>query len=161
MMFQRGEPSPSDPHLGSFYGLAMPLLKHGLAVEPVQIEAVALKGDFLSNYRLLLLTYEGQKPPTPAFHEVLAEWVKGGGALVVVDDDTDPYLAVRAWWNTAPYSYRTPREHLFERLGLPADFTGTQGVEPTACGNWPGRRRKPSGWSGANPMRWSYSAGHM
>ena len=128
MMFQRGEPSPSDPHLGSFYGLAMPLLKHGLAVEPVQIEAVALKGDFLSNYRLLLLTYEGQKPPTPAFHEVLAEWVKGGGALVVVDDDTDPYLAVRAWWNTAPYSYRTPREHLFERLGLPADFTGTQRV---------------------------------
>ena len=38
MMFQRGEPNPSDPDLGSFYGLAMPLVKHGIPAEPVQLE---------------------------------------------------------------------------------------------------------------------------
>ena len=38
MMFQRGEPNPSDQDLGSFYGLAMPLVKHGIPAEPVQLE---------------------------------------------------------------------------------------------------------------------------
>ena len=37
-MFQRGEPTPSDPHLGNFYGLAMPLIKRGLPVTPAQLE---------------------------------------------------------------------------------------------------------------------------
>ena len=67
----------------------------------------------------MLLTYEGQKPPKPEFHAALAKWVRDGGALVVVDDDSDPYNAVREWWNTAPHSYKTPRQHLFEALGIP------------------------------------------
>jgi hypothetical protein len=121
MMFQRGEPSPSDPHLGSFYGLALPLLKRGLPVEPVQLENATLPGA-LRPYRVLLLTYEGMKPMTPAANVALAEWVKAGGVLVVVDDDRDPYNRVRAWWNTAPYAYAAPRQHLFEQLGLPRDL---------------------------------------
>ncbi|TCO95594.1 hypothetical protein EV701_101281 [Chthoniobacter flavus] len=127
MMFQRGEPSSSDAHLGSFYGLALPLLKHGVPVEPVQIES-ATQPKFLDAYRVLLLTYEGQKPPTPAFHEALAAWVKRGGVLVVVDDDTDPFNGVREWWNTAPNAFHTPREHLFQALGVDADAHGLQRV---------------------------------
>jgi hypothetical protein len=127
MMFQRAAPKPSDANLGSFYGLAMPLLKRGLPVEPVQIENASTPS-VLKPYRLLLLTYEGQKPPTPEFHKVLAQWVRDGGALVVVDDDRDPYLAVREWWNTAPLSYKTPREHLFDELGIPRDTTGLRRV---------------------------------
>src|SRR5262249_30203662 len=100
MMFQRADPNPSDANLGSFYGLAMPLVKRGWPVEPVQIESATAPG-FLDRYKLLLLTYEGQKPPKPAFHEALAKWVRGGGALVVIDDDGDPYHAVREWWNSA------------------------------------------------------------
>jgi hypothetical protein len=118
MMFQRGDPSPSDENLGSFYGLAMPLLKRGMPVEPVQIESVARKADFLSRYKVLLLTYEGQKPPTPEFHDALADWVKAGGSLVVIDSDSDPYDKVREWWNTAPMNFATPRGHLFQKLGL-------------------------------------------
>lgn len=123
MMFERADPSPSDPNLGSFYGLAMPLLKRGIPVQPVQIESAASAG-YLNRYKLLLLTYEGQKPPSPEFHDALARWVHNGGALVVVDNDRDPYNSVREWWNAAPYSYRTPREHLFDLLGLPRDATG-------------------------------------
>ena len=117
MMFQRGGPGASDAHLGSFYGLAMPLLKRGVVVEPVQIETAG-KAGFLSRYKMLLLTYEGQKPPKSEFHGVLAQWVKDGGALVVVDDDTDGFCGVKEWWNTGAMSYKTPREHLFEALGL-------------------------------------------
>jgi hypothetical protein len=127
MMFQRADPKPSDANLGSFYGLAMPLVKRGVPVEAVQIESAMAPG-FLSRYKLLLLTYEGQKPPKPEFHTALTKWVRDGGALVVVDDDSDPYNAVREWWNTAPNSYKTPRQHLFEALGIPPDATGAHKV---------------------------------
>jgi len=127
MMFERADPFPSDASLGSFYGLALPLLKHGLPIEPVQIESANVPG-FLSRYKVLLLTYEGQKPPTPEFHNVLAKWVRDGGALVVVDSDEDRYNGVREWWNTAPDSYSTPREDLFEKLGISRDAAGLHRV---------------------------------
>lgn len=127
MMFQRAEPNPSDANLGSLYGLAMPLLKRGVPIEPVQIES-AIDPGFLSRYKLLLLTYEGQKPPKPEFHTALAKWVRAGGALVVVDNDGDPYNAVREWWNTAPLSYKSPREHLFDALGIAKETVGLHKV---------------------------------
>jgi hypothetical protein len=127
MMFQRAAPDPSDANLGSFYGLAMPLVKRGVPVEPVQLESASQPG-FLSRYNILLLTYEGQKPATPLLHEALARWVRQGGALVVVDNDQDPYNRVREWWNQAPLHYQTPREHLFAALGLRPDETGLRRV---------------------------------
>lgn len=123
MMFERGGEQASDPDLGSFYGLALPLLKRGLPLEPVQIENASEPG-FLNRYKLLLLSYEGQKPPTPEFHSALAQWVRQGGALVVIDDDKDPFDAVPEWWNAAPMSFRTPREHLFKTLGIASDARG-------------------------------------
>ncbi len=127
MMFQRSDPAPSDSRLGSFYGLALPLLKRGIPVEPVQIESASAPG-FLKSYKILILTYEGQKPPTPEFHQALAAWVRAGGALVVIDDDKDPYNAVKDWWNTAPNAYKLPLTHLFETLGVGGDAVGTQAV---------------------------------
>ena len=123
MMFQRADPMPSDSNLGSFFGLALPFVMRGMPVEPVQIES-ATKAGFLDHYRMLMLTYEGQKPPTPAFHDALAKWVRNGGALVIVDNDGDPYNKVREWWNKAPLAFQTPRQHLFEALGLARDATG-------------------------------------
>jgi len=117
MMFQRGEPNPSDPHMGSFFGLAMPLLKSGVPVHPVQYENVGLPG-YLQPYKVLFLTYEGMKPPTPDLHVHLSNWVNNGGVLVFVDDDSDPYNSVHEWWNTSPMHYPVPRMHLFEQLGL-------------------------------------------
>jgi hypothetical protein len=117
MMFQRADPAPSDAQLGSFYGLALPLIKRGMPVEPVQIES-AEKPGLLSRYKILYLTYEGQKPPQPEFHTALAKWVRAGGSLIVIDDDKDPYNSVREWWNTGLHAYQTPRQHLFTELGI-------------------------------------------
>lgn len=117
MMFQRGDPAPGDPQFSQFYGLALPLLKRGMPVEPVQLENATLRG-YLKRYEVLLLTYHGMKPLSPDVHEALADWVKQGGVLVCWDDDRDPYHAVREWWNTEGRTYATPRQHLFERLGL-------------------------------------------
>jgi hypothetical protein len=117
LMFQRGQPTPSDPWLGNVYGLAMPLLMNGLPVAPVQLENDTVP-HYLDGFRVLFLSYDGQKPLTPEVHAPLADWVKHGGVLVFCDKDADPYLKVREWWNTGGNHYATPREQLFEMLGL-------------------------------------------
>ena len=119
LMFQRGEPTPSDPHLGNFYGLALPLLKRGMPVAPVQLETVNIP-NCLKEFRVLLLSYDGQKPLSPDVHPALGDWVRKGGVLVVCDADADPYNKVRDWWNSDGKQYATPREHLFEELKVPA-----------------------------------------
>lgn len=120
MMFQREQPTPSDPNMAQFYGLALPPLKRGMPVTPVQLENVTLPG-FLDGQKVLLLTYEGQKPLRPEVHDALAAWVKQGGTLIVADDDKDPYQHVREWWNDSGKSDRIPRQHLFAALGLGED----------------------------------------
>jgi len=120
LMFQRGGPSASDEDMGHVYGLAMPFVKRGMPVQPVQLENVLLPG-YLNGLKVILMTYEGMKPLTPDVHDAIAKWVRAGGTLVFVDADTDPFLGVREWWNSDGLKYKTPREHLFERLGVGAN----------------------------------------
>jgi hypothetical protein len=117
MMFQREQPTPSDPNMAQFYGLALPLLKRGMPLTPVQLENVTLP-KFLDEQRVLLLTYQGQKPLTPEVHAALGGWVRKGGVLVMVDNDKDPYNRVREWWNDDGNTQRIPRQHLFEKIGV-------------------------------------------
>lgn len=116
LMFQRGEPSSSDRHMSHLYGLALPFLKRGMPITPVQLENLTV-ANYLEGFRVLLLSYHGQKPLSAEVHPPLADWVRGGGTLVVCDDDSDPYLKVREWWNSHGKKYASPREHLFELLG--------------------------------------------
>ncbi len=116
LMFQRGGPNASDDDFGHFYGLALPFVKRGMPVQPVQLENVTLKG-YLDGTKVLLASYEGMKPLTPDVHDALAKWTRAGGTLVFVDDDRDPFNGVREWWNAGTTKYANPREHLFERLG--------------------------------------------
>ncbi len=124
MMFERADPHPSDQYLGSFYGLAMPLVMRGIPVDPVQIESATAPG-FLSRYQVCCSSLTKAKSrQRRSFMPRWPTWVRDGGALVVVDNDDDPYNAVREWWNTAPNSYTTPREHLFAQLHIPIDGAG-------------------------------------
>lgn len=151
LMFQREQPTPSDADLGHFYGLALPLLKRGLPVTPVQLENVTLPG-FLDGQRLLLLTYQGQKPMTPEVHAALADWVKAGGCLVMADDDSDPYNATPEWWNDHGKNGRNPRQLLFETLGIKdADFIGDPG-SPVAVG------KGEVFWLAESPVKFSETA---
>ncbi len=117
LMFERGDPRPSEAHLGCFYSLALPLVKRGLPVSPVQLENVTIT-NFLEGTRVLLMTYHGMKPLNAEVHSPLANWVKAGGALAVVDNDTDDFNKVRDWWNTNGNTFATPRQHLFAQLGI-------------------------------------------
>ncbi|MEK3888272.1 hypothetical protein [Bacillus sp. FSL K6-3431] len=113
-------------NFSSFYGLALPLLKRGLWVRPIQLDNIRRFANYLNKYRLLILSYEFLKPQYPDIHNALAQWVKEGGVLIYVGDDSDPYHKVREWWNTGKHSYNSPREHLFECLGLTGQHT--QGI---------------------------------
>ncbi|MBB6733286.1 hypothetical protein [Cohnella zeiphila] len=104
-----------------FYGLTLPLVKHGLPVRPVQLDNVRRFPGYLDDYRLLVLSYEFMKPEHPDLHATLAQWVREGGTLLYVGDDRDPYHRVREWWNAGRRKYENPREHLFECLGLSGD----------------------------------------
>jgi hypothetical protein len=117
LMFQRGEPTPSNPRLSNVYGLAMPFVKRGIPLTPVQLENLTV-AHYLKGFSVLLLSYNGMKPQTPEVHAPLADWVRRGGVLVVVDDDADPYNHVREWWNSNGFAYATPRAHLFKALGI-------------------------------------------
>ncbi|HEY3288756.1 MAG TPA: hypothetical protein VGK87_01380, partial [Anaerolineae bacterium] len=119
LMFQRGEPSPSDPDMSSFYGLAMPMIKNGVALSFAQLERVADDVDYryLDGTRILILTYEGMKPPSKEVHSKLVEWVRMGNALVLFGNG-DTYDHVREWWNIDGATQATPQQHLMAALGI-------------------------------------------
>lgn len=107
--------SGAFPH---FFGLAMPLVKCGLPIRPVQFENITRTAGYLDCYRLLILSYEWMKPASPACHLALAQWVKNGGTLLYVGDGTDPYHTVSSWWNTGTLHDSSPASHLFRLLDL-------------------------------------------
>ena len=133
-MFQRAEPAfrlaednRNDPtkaekseihNFSAFYGLTLPLLKHGVPVQPVQLDNVSRFANYLDAYKVLVLSYEFIKPETPAINQALAEWVAKGGALIYVGADTDPFNEVSHWWNTGKNNYAGPSQHLLGLLGL-------------------------------------------
>ena len=103
------------PH---FFGLAMPLVKAGIPLRPVQLENVRRYEDYLNQYDALILSYEWMKPRHSEDHRALAQWVRNGGTLLYVGDGSDPYHSAQNWWNTGLCHYQDPAQHLFELLGL-------------------------------------------
>ncbi len=111
------------PH---FFGMAMPLVKGGIPLRPVQLENVDRFPDYLKEYDTLILSYEFIKPRKPEYHAILAQWVREGGRLLYVGDGSDPYHRAKDWWS----GYSDPAEHLFEALQVEM----TEGVHPVGKG---------------------------
>ncbi|MFW5434953.1 hypothetical protein [Paenibacillus apiarius] len=105
----------------AFFGLALPLLKHGAPVRPVQLDNIRRIPHYLSSYDILLLSYEFMKPEHMDVHYALAQWVQAGGVLLYVGDGSDPYHGVREWWNEGARVYANPAHHLFETLGVSSE----------------------------------------
>ncbi|MBD2867235.1 hypothetical protein [Paenibacillus arenilitoris] len=104
----------------AFYGLALPLVKSGVPLRPVQLDNILTFPGYLENYRVLLLSYEFMKPEHPGIHQAIGQWVREGGVLIYVGNGSDPFHGVREWWNRGAgrRAYERPEEHLFESMGL-------------------------------------------
>lgn len=127
LMFQRAAPQPSDPHLAPVFGLALPFVKCGVPLQFMQLETI-LQEHALDNFKVLLVTFEGQKVLEPAYLDALKTWVSGGGGLVVVGDGSDPYHAVSEWWNDAGKTEKDLYDHVDAWVDAPL------GEKPTALG---------------------------
>ncbi len=114
---QRVAPATSDTALATFYGLALPLLQHGIPVQPLLLENVTLP-NYLTGYKIIFLSYRAMKPRQPKWHERLATWVKTGGTLIYVDDEQDAFNQAPGWWREPSYNQAQPSGHLFQALGL-------------------------------------------
>ncbi len=102
-----------------FFSMALPLLKSGIPVRPIQFENLSRYNHYLEEYKCILLSYEWMKPQSALDHETIADWVRRGGTLVYTGDGSDPYHTIRAWWNEDKFHYSDPAEHLFEILNVP------------------------------------------
>ncbi|GMK43867.1 hypothetical protein PghCCS26_09940 [Paenibacillus glycanilyticus] len=147
-MYQRGDVLPEEPEISTgkkeggvttsdmlspeqrelldfsaFYGLALPLVKHGVPLRPVQLDNALTFPGYLDDYKVLLLSYEFMKPENAGLHQAIAGWVRDGGVLIYVGDGSDAFHDVREWWNRegSRRSYERPDQHLFETLGLAAN----------------------------------------
>jgi len=135
-MFQRAEPAFRETvaqntndatratrndvlRFSGFYGITLPLVKHGIPVRVVQLDNVLRYPGYLDRYQTLVLSYEYQKPLHSGIHQVIADWVRRGGSLIYIGADTDPFHQARDWWNSGGLNYASPAEHLLESLGLP------------------------------------------
>lgn len=116
LMFQSfpGHANYHDPRFSNFYGMALPLVKHGVPVQLVQLEHLEQPGT-LENVKVLLLSYANMKPLKAEYHQILADWVRRGGRLIYLGRDDDPFQRVPEWWNL-DQNYPAPSAHLFELL---------------------------------------------
>lgn len=99
-----------------FFGMAMPPLKYGLPVKPVQLDNVRQFAGYLNDLSCLILSYEYIKPEGPDVNASILSWVKGGGRLLYIGDGSDPYHEIQSWWRSA--GYENPAEHLFYLAGI-------------------------------------------
>lgn len=147
LTLQRTAPEANERELSSFFGIALPLLKHGIPVQPLLLENLSRSG-YLTGYKTLFLSYRALKPQQPKWHERLATWVKTGGTLIFIDDDKDAFNRAPGWWREPSYNFARPAEHLFQTLGL------NNGANP-------GRNKAGMGslvYINANPAQYAFSA---
>lgn len=114
----------------NFFGVAMPLVKYGLPIHPVQLDNVRRFAGYLEDYKCLVLSYEYMKPDAPDVNAAVVSWIREGGTLIYVGDGSDPFHKIDAWWGQRGYA--NPAEHLFELAGLGRD--PKEGVHEVGAG---------------------------
>ena len=105
-----------SPAFPQFFGMALPLVKYGLPLRPVQLDNVRRFAGYLDDCRFLILSYEYIKPEAPDVNASLLSWVRSGGTLLYIGDGSDPFHGITSWWRQS--GYENPAEHLFEMAGL-------------------------------------------
>lgn len=128
-VYQRGGPYASD--MDAFYGLMLPVLYMGYFLDIPHLDRFSEK-NYLDKYKVLLLSYDPQKPLSSDVNEVLADWVKRGGQLVIFGGG-DAFDEVDEWWKAKGFD--SPQDHLLHLLGIDVK-SRRKFVPPLHAGNY-------------------------
>jgi len=110
LMWQRLE----HPRLQGVYSLLLPLVERGIPVSSFILERVDDRA-YLSRFGVIVLSYESFKPLDVSMNVGLAEWVKAGGALIILGDDGDELDQNKDfWWHNL--GFKSPLDHLLAQL---------------------------------------------
>ena|GEM_PF-2903506 len=99
----------------SIHSLIMPLLKEGLLVDSIPLEGITSTNDILSEYDIIMLSYDLMKPLDSAYNVKLKEYINAGGIVLYVGARTEFDNISEMWWKTAGYD--SPQDHLMDILG--------------------------------------------
>lgn len=98
-----------------FWGIVSPLAYDGILPRTRAMELIT-SADDLEGVRVLIVSYDNQKPLYPEVNSAIAEWVKAGGTLLCVGGP-DEYLETEgAWWHQS--EGESPVGDLLLQLGL-------------------------------------------
>ncbi len=120
------------PVLQGVYGLMLPLVHAGVPAAACVLER---SGDpaYMSRFRTIALSYEDLKPLDAKMNAAVAQWVKRGGALIILGP-ADDLGGAAMWWKKAGFA--SPVHHLLAELDIKADADG----EWKAGKGWVARR---------------------
>ena len=104
----------------SFYGMTVPLIEKGIPITIPSLEKLETAAD-LAGLKLLILSYDCQKPLSSTANQAIADWVKAGGVLLYLGGKDDYSSLAGTWWNDQG---KTPMTDLFAKLGLSGISTG-------------------------------------
>lgn len=110
LMWQRHE----GPWLQGMYGALLPAAERGIPISSFLMER-ACDREYISRFKIIVLSYESLKPADPAMHEALKAWVQQGGVLIVLGDSGDELDRCDSmWWRRL--GFESALEHLISQL---------------------------------------------
>ena len=95
-------------------GLTIPLVEKGIPLGVKALEYIDDVSD-LDGVKMLILSYDMQKPQSEAVNTAIAQWVKEGGVLLYLGGYNDYDTVSSEWWTKQG---QTPYENLLGHLGL-------------------------------------------
>jgi len=117
LSWQYGFGSPDT--VASFYGMTIPLVEKGIPVKIMPLENIKAAAD-LEDTKILMLSYDSQKPTSALYNQAIAQWVRDGGVLLYIGS-YDPFNDMNLWWKEA--GFNSPYEHLLNELGISGQVT--------------------------------------
>ncbi|MBR4868787.1 MAG: hypothetical protein IKU10_06485, partial [Clostridia bacterium] len=119
--------------MDSISGIYLSLQNDGVALDTVSLDTLN-SVDQLKDINLLMLTYDAAKPLSETANQVIADWVKAGGRLLMMNGH-DGFADIDGeWWSDKD---TTPYKDLIAKLGLNATVT-VGGISANQTPVWAG-----------------------
>ncbi len=101
------------------HSLSLPLIELGIPLTVTNLDKVTSAQD-LAGIRLLLLSYDIQKPLSEQTNRAIADWVREGGTVWYVGGHDAAEAISGEWWSDLG---QTPLENLLNHLGISAEVS--------------------------------------